>query len=111
MTDVARRAAAAPAKPVSPAKPTSPTAPWSQRGVPDMALGLHRAPIRFFDRAGDQCPWPTGPVDEPGQMDMAVCGAPTGGARYCAIHATMSRDGVKRAAPRVPRDMNVKTTT
>jgi len=94
----------------SPPKPKAPTAPWSQRGIPDMASGVQRESIRFFDRAADQCPWPTGPVDEPGQMDMAICGAPTGGACYCSAHAKMSRDGVKRAQPHIPRDANVKTS-
>jgi hypothetical protein len=91
-------------------KPKAPTAPWSLRGIPDMASGMKRESIRFFDRAGDQCAWPTGPVDEPGQMDMAICGAPTAGACYCPAHVKMSRDGVKRAQPQAPRDPNVKTS-
>jgi hypothetical protein len=94
-----------------PPKPKYSTAPWSHRGIPDMGSGVDREPIRFFDRAGDQCAWPTGPVDEPGQMDMAICGAPTDGACYCAVHTKMSRDGVKRARPFIPPDPNVKTST
>lgn len=92
----------------SPPKARSATAPWSQRGIPDMAFGVNRESIRFFDRAADQCAWPTGPVEEPGQMDMAICGAPTDEACYCSVHARMSRDGVRRAQPYVPRDGNVK---
>ena len=103
---VASEAAKAP----SPPKPKAPTAPWSLRGIPDMASGMKRESIRFFDRAGNQCAWPTGPVDEPGQMDMAICGAPTDGACYCSAHIKMSRDGVKRAQPHVPPDTNVKTS-
>jgi hypothetical protein len=91
-------------------KPKYSTAPWAYRGVPDMASGVDREPIRFFDRAGDQCAWPTGPVDEPGQMDMAICGAPTDGACYCSAHRKMSRDGVKRSRPNIPPDANVKTS-
>jgi len=80
--------------------------PW-RRGIPDMAAGVKRESIRFFDRAWGQCAWPTGPVDEPGQMDMAICGAPTVKACYCLVHAKMSGDGVKRPKPLIPRDANV----
>lgn len=103
-----RFAPSLPRKPRAPRKPPVAVAPLITVGtdghLPDMAFQQPEdiVTIRFFDRTARNCAWPVGPVQEPGHMDMAVCGAAVveEGRPYCARHQARS------LAPTQPKPMS-----